>query len=45
MMEVVNNTIATKQASLEEWERNLDQKQQEIEELKNEGYDNETINE
>lgn len=44
-MEVVNNTIATKQASLEEWERNLDQKQQEIEELKNEGYDNETINE
>lgn len=30
MMEVVNNTIATKQASLEEWERILDQKQQEI---------------
>lgn len=44
MMEIVNNTIATKQASLEEWERNLEQKQQEIDQIKHKEIDQEIEN-
>lgn len=39
MMEVVNNTIATKQKALEEWEMDLDTKQQQFEQMQNDNTD------
>jgi len=38
-MEVVNNTIATKQKALEEWEMDLDTKQQQFEQMQNDNTD------